>query len=80
MTEENKHEANIPRFNGGKEDDYHLWSVCVKTALRCRELKQALRTGNKNEIKNERALSIITAVLGGNSLRAVHDYENAKDM
>lgn len=73
-----KHEAKLPCFNVGNEDDYHLRSVCGKTALRTSYPVPSLRAGNTYELKNDRALSTIKAAPGDKPLRAVQDCETAK--
>lgn len=58
MSEENKYDTKLPRFDGSRTDDFHLWFLPVKTALKSGQVASALRDENVEENINERALSI----------------------
>lgn len=78
LTEGSKHETKLIHFNEQMEDDYPLWSVRVRTALRSRKLIQALEIGNAEEVNSDRAPSIIRAVLADDSFRVVKHCDTAK--
>lgn len=73
-----KYDMKVPHFNGTREDDFQLWSLRIKAALRSRELASALIDEAVETKVNEKAMTIIITALGDNPLRAVQECLTAK--
>lgn len=76
---EDKYESSGPKFDEFKEDDFQLWSIRLKAALRSRELMDLLTNTYVGTNKSERALRIVIGGLGDNRMRAIQDGESAYD-
>lgn len=53
------YEPRIPKFNGNPNEDFPLWSMRVKTALRSRELATALDADQVESGIDEKAMYLI---------------------
>lgn len=47
------------KFNSARDDNYHLWTMCVEAALRSGELATTLSDDRATTIISERPLAII---------------------
>lgn len=52
MSNEETFYARVPKINGNKEDDFHLWAIAVKAALCGKELYMVFSddTADKNKM------------------------------
>lgn len=80
MFNENKYGAKILRFNWGKDEDFRLWSLCLKAALQSRELASGLAKDSLEDNANERTMTIMISALGDNPLQAVQNCLTAMAM
>lgn len=63
--------VKVPRFNGARDDDFHLWCLRMKTTL---IVKKGASTLLKKDVSldiTEKALFLITCALGDKPLPAV---------
>lgn len=70
-------QSNIPRFNGTKDEYFHLWCLREAAALNGKMIRTS---HNNDELRSDATvqdLSILISALVKNPLRAVQKFETA---
>lgn len=77
---EEKTERKVPVYYEKDEEDFQLWTVSVKTALRIRELIGAITRKGAKTKTNKKPLALIVPAVEENPVRAVEEFETAKEV
>lgn len=76
---EEKAEARLPTFQGNSGEEFSLWELRVKAALRAKNLIEALTKNTVEGKVSKKALFKIIFALGDNPLRSIQEYETANE-
>lgn len=76
---EDKLYTRMPKFIGSKDDDFQLWSLKLKAALKSKGLVDAIADPGAELDKSEKALTINICGHRDNPLRMTQDCESAHD-